>query len=69
MVDAKRQKTVLPNWVLGRVGNIFIVASMPMQSGPWRYLLLANTVIYRPNLMRGRMSLFKSGERNGSLER
>ena len=34
MVDAKRQKTVLPSRVLERVGNIFIVASMPMQRGP-----------------------------------
>jgi type II secretory pathway component PulK len=33
-VDAKRQKTVLPSRVLERVGNIFIVASMPMQRGP-----------------------------------
>ena len=34
MVDAKRQKTVLPSQVLERVGNIFIGASMPMQRGP-----------------------------------
>jgi hypothetical protein len=34
MVDAKRQKTVLPSRILGRMGNRFIVASMPMQRGP-----------------------------------
>jgi hypothetical protein len=34
MVDAKRQKTVLPSQVLERVGNVFIGASMPMQRGP-----------------------------------
>ena len=49
MVDAKRQNTVLPSRILGRMGNRFIVASMPMQRGPWDYLLMVDAVIYRAN--------------------